>query len=213
MRLPLSELFQFVIAVSTKYQIDESHSLGHSMRVFQFADKIAREEYNWMPNPTQFAEQMPIIHAAAILHDTCDKKYREESEGLAEVGEFLKPHMTDEHVKATIDIIRHMSYSKVTKVGMPNLGEYQTAFNVVREADLLDAYDFDRSIIYHMMHNKKGLKESYENAAALFENRVLKHKDDGLLLTRYARREHNTLSQIAVTRMYHWRRVLQRSSL
>jgi HD superfamily phosphodiesterase len=209
MRISLSELFQFVIAVSAKYKIDESHSLGHSMRVFQFADKIAREEARWTPNPTNFVEQTPIIHAAAILHDTCDKKYRDEEEGLAEVSEFLKPRMPKDQVNATVEIIRYMSYSKVKQCGMPDLGQYQAAFNAVREADLLDAYDFDRSLIYHMMHNKKELKESYENAIALFENRVLKHEDDGLLLTRYAKREHQTLSQVAIMRMYHWRRVLK----
>jgi hypothetical protein len=60
-----------------------------------------------------------------------------------------------------------------------------------------------------MMHNKKELKEAYANAIDLFENRVLKHEDDGLLLTRYAKREHQTLSQVAIMRMYHWRRVLK----
>jgi HD superfamily phosphodiesterase len=209
MRISLSELFQFVIAVSAKYKIDESHSLGHSMRVFQYADKIAREEAIWTPNPTNFVEQTPIIHAAAILHDTCDKKYRNEQEGLAEISEFLKPRMPEDQVNATVEIIRHMSYSKVKQCGMPDLGKYQAAFNAVREADLLDAYDFDRSLIYHMMHNEKGLKEAYENAILLFETRVLKHEDDGLLTTRYAKREHQTLSQVAIMRMYHWRRVLK----
>ena len=209
MHFPLSELFQYVILVSSRHKIDESHSLGHSMRVFQFADKIAREESRWTSNPTKFVEQIPIIHAAAILHDTCDKKYRDEEEGLYEVTEFLNTRMPEEQVKATVDIIRYMSYSKVKQYGMPQLGAYQTAFHSVREADLLDAYDFDRSMIYHMMHNEKGLKESYENAVSLFENRVLRHEDDGLLLTRYARRQYNDLSQSAIMRMYHWKRSLK----
>jgi HD superfamily phosphodiesterase len=209
MHLPLSELFQFVILTSSRHNIDESHSLGHSMRVFQFADKIAREESRWTSNPVKFVEQIPIIHAAAILHDTCDKKYRNEEEGLYEVTDFLSTRMPEEQVRATVDIIRYMSYSKVKQYGMPELGPYQTAFHSVREADLLDAYDFDRSMIYHMMHNEKDLKEAYENAVSLFENRVLRHSDDGLLLTRYARREHMALSQNAIMRMYHWRRTLK----
>ena len=209
MRLSLSELFKFVIAVSARHNIDESHSLGHSMRVFQFASIIAREESRWVSNSTIFVNHMPIIQAAAILHDTCDKKYRNEEEGLLEVGKLLRTQMPEEQVKATTDIIRHMSYSKVKKFGMPDLGEYQPAFHCVREADLLDAYDFDRSMIYHMMSNDTELKKSYENACALFESRVLKHADDGLLLTRYAKKEHPILSRTAIIRMHHWRRELK----
>ena len=39
------------------------------------------------------------------------------------------------------------------KNGFPDMGEYQTAYNIVREADLLCAYDFDRCMIYQM-YNK-----------------------------------------------------------
>jgi HD superfamily phosphodiesterase len=208
MKLILGELFQYVIAISTKYGIDESHSLGHSMRVFQFANKIAAEEPLYKNHPVLFMEHQPIIHAAAILHDTCDKKYRDEREGLAELGNFLQPMMTDIQVSITIDIINTMSYSKVTKYGMPDLGFYQTAFNVVREADLLDAYDFDRSMIYHMNRSKKPIEDAYTNAHELFQNRVLRHMDDGLLLTQYAIRSHPELSQNAILRMREWKRTL-----
>ena len=209
MRLYLNELFQFVIAVSTRHNIDESHSVGHSMRVFQFAEQIAREESRWMPNPAAFLEQRAIIQAAAILHDTCDKKYRDESVGLAELREFLDSKMPGDQVNATLNIISTMSYSTVKKRGMPILGKYQTAYHVVREADLLDAYDFDRSMIYHMQRNGKSLEESYDDACRLFEERVLRHQDDGLFVTRYALREHKVLAQNAILRMHHWRRVLK----
>ena len=208
MRLILSELFQYVIAISTKYGIDESHSLGHSMRVFQFANKIAAEEPLYKNCPDLFEEQQPIIHAAAILHDTCDKKYRNEKEGLAELREFLRPMMIDPHISITIDIINTMSYSKVTKYGMPDFGEYQTVFNIVREADLLDAYDFDRSMIYHMNRSKRPIEDAYANAHDLFEKRVLRHMDDGLLLTQYAIRSHPELSRHAILRINEWKRTL-----
>ena len=209
MRVPLAELFQFVIAVSKRYDIDESHSLGHSMRVLQFSDQIAREESRWTRNPTLFVEQRPVIQAAAILHDTCDKKYREEAPALLEVEQLLSPWMCADELNATIHIIKHMSYSKVSKTGMPDMGEYQTAFNVVREADLLDAYDFDRSMIYHMQKNDKNVSCAYEDACDLFYKRVLRHKDHGMLFTKFAIGEHDILSQKAITRMFHWRRVLK----
>ena len=210
MRLPLGELFRFVSAISKKYDIDESHSLGHSMRVFQFAEMIAKDESRFITTiPMKIVEDRPIIQAASILHDTCDKKYRDEKEGLLDIEHFLTPIMPYESVSATLSIIEHMSYSKIIKDGMPNLGRYQTAFNIVREADLLDAYDFDRSMIYHMQRNGKNVEDAYNDARDLFENRVLKHNEHGLLLTRYARCKHVQLSQTAVKRMYHWQRSLK----
>lgn len=219
MYLPLNKLFQFVLAIASKHNIDESHSLGHSMRVFQFAEQIAREEMLFLrknEGPTasgiaNLVEQHPVIQAASILHDTCDKKYRNEGEGLLEVRNLLTPIMPIDQVTATLGIIEHMSYSKVKKNGMPNLGEFQTAFNIVREADLMDAYDFDRSMIYHMHRGGSSVEESYINAHNLFETRVLKHAQDGLLSTQYAIRHHQPFSQNAIARMHHWQNVLRQN--
>jgi HD superfamily phosphodiesterase len=208
MRLPLGELFSFVLVISKRHNIDESHSLGHSMRVFQFAEKIAREEVKYVQNPEIFAKQHSVIQAAAILHDTCDKKYRNEEDGLKDIEKLLLPLMPPDKVNATLRIIDTMSYSKVKKNGMPDLGGYQTAYNVVREADLLDAYDFDRSMIYHMQRNNHSIDAAYENAHDLFENRVLRHEADGLLMTQYAKNQHAKLSQNAIRRMQSWKRVL-----
>jgi len=205
--LPLSKLFQFVAAVSAKYGIDESHSLGHSMRVFQFAEQIAAEETPYISNSAIFAEHRPIIQAAAILHDTCDKKYRDEAQGLLEIREFLTPIMPSLQIETTIRIIGNMSYSKVKKYGMPDFGIYQTAFNVVREADLMDAYDFDRSMIYHMQRNHKTVEEAYTDAVDLFDKRVFRHVDDGLLLTNYAIRRHPELVRTAKIRMWQWKKL------
>lgn len=204
MQIHLNKLFQFVLAISKKYNIDESHSLGHSMRVFQFAEKIARHE---VMTPDQVG-QHSIIQAAAILHDTCDKKYRNVKDGLLEIHNLLNPLMPSKDVNVTLQIIDNMSYSKIKANGMPNLGEYQTAFNIVREADLLDAYDFDRSMIYHMNHNEKSIEDAYKDAEQLFKNRVLRHNVDGLLTTQYAIRQHPKLSQKAIRRQQYWKRVL-----
>ena len=95
---------------------------------------------------------------------------------------------------------------------MPNLGYYQPAFDVVREADLLDAYDFDRSMIYHMQKNTKSIEEAYHDAYSLFQNRVFKHADDKLLLTNYAIRKHPELKQTAMVRIENWRKILERNA-
>ena len=208
MQLSLSKLFQFVTVICAKHNIDESHSLGHSMRVFQFTEQIAEIEQLYITNPIELEEHRPIIHAAAILHDTCDKKYQNEAEGLLEIRDFLLPMMSANQITATLSIIEHMSYSKVKAHGMPNLGKYQTAYNVVREADLLDAYDFDRSMIYHMQRNGKTLEDAYKDANDLFEKRVLRHAEDGYLKTKYALEMHPKLARNSVLRMGHWRKVL-----
>jgi len=210
MQLSLSKLFQFVIAISARHNIDESHSLGHSMRVLYFAEQIAAEEPLYISSPKILENDRPIIQAAAILHDTCDKKYRDERTGLLEIRDFLAPMMPSQQITETCRIIENMSYSKVTKTGMPNLGIYQTAFNVVREADLMDAYDFDRSMMYHIYKYNKSIEDAYKDATELFERRVCKHADDGLLTTQYAVRRHPELTQIAMMRMGGWRRVLYR---
>jgi len=201
MQLILSKLFQFVAVITSKYNIDESHGLGHSMRVFQFTEEIVKYEPFYIANPFVLEEHRPIIQTAAILHDTCDKKYREEADGLTEIRDFLLPMMTPNQIAAILSIIENMSYSKVKVRGMPNLGKYQTAFNVVREADLLDAYDFDRSMIYHMLRNGKTVDEAYKDAEHLFATRVFKHADDGYLTTKYALEAHPRLTQTAKLRM------------
>ena len=208
MQFSLSKLFQFVTAICARHNIDESHNLGHSMRVFQFTEQIVAMEPFYIKNPIALEEHRAIIHAAAILHDTCDKKYRNEAEGLLEIRDFLLPMMSANQVTATLSIIEHMSYSKVKVHGMPNLGKYQTAYNVVREADLLDAYDFDRSMIYHMQRNGKTVEDAYKDAHDLFDKRVLRHEEDGYLKTKYALEMHPGLSRNAMLRMGHWRKVL-----
>jgi HD superfamily phosphodiesterase len=208
-QLSLGKLFQFVIAVSARHNIDESHSLGHSMRVLYFAEQIAAEEPLYRSSPASVLENdRPIIQAAAVLHDTCDKKYRDENTGLLEIREFLTPMMPSQQIADTCRIIENMSYSKVTKTGMPDLGKLQKIFNVVREADLMDAYDFDRSMIYHMHKYGKSVGEAYKDATELFERRVFKHAEDGLLLTQYAERRHPELVRTAMNRMGNWKQIL-----
>jgi len=179
------------------------------MRVFYFAEQIAAKEPIYILNPTLLQDHKQIIQAAAILHDTCDKKYRIESEGIAEIRDFLLPVMPENEVVTTLNIIESMSYSKVKVRGIPEFGYYQTAFNVVREADLLDAYDFDRSMIYHMQRNGKPIEEAYKDARDLFETRVLKHMHDGYLTTKYAIDMHNLLSKNAIARMANWKHILR----
>jgi len=103
-----------------------------------------------------------------------------------------------------------MSYSTVKKRGFPDLGEYQNAYHIVREADLLTAYDFDRSMIYHMNVNKANINDAFVNAEELFKKRVLQHNYDKLFISRYSNYESRKLQIRAIQRMDYWKKILSR---
>ena len=81
-----------------------------------------------------------------------------------------------------------MSYSTVKKNGFPLLGEYQLAYHIVREADLLAAYDIDRCIMYSMYMKSANYLEALDAAIVLFDHRVLKHRQDKLFVTGFSKK-------------------------
>jgi hypothetical protein len=178
--------FKYVIETSKLYNIDESHALKHSMEVYQFAKKIYNSE---VVQNSYLDKHKEIIYMAAIGHDMCDKKYMNEIEGIFRYQEYLKSYMSLSDLDILGKIIGTMSYSKVKKHGYPELGEYQLAYHIVREADLLAAYDIERCIIYKMYKDNFPYNEALEEATELFNNRVFKMREDGLFLTNYSQKE------------------------
>jgi hypothetical protein len=200
-----NELSQFILETSIKYKIDETHNISHSMNVLHLAHAIYETELQ--TNPSIVAHKK-IIYLAAALHDMCDKKYMNEAEGLAEINAFLNYKITDAENAAIASIITTMSYSKVKKDGFPDLGIYQRAYHVVREADLLTAYDFDRCMIYHMKVNHGNFKDSFYKAEELFQHRVFRHADDNLFTTEYALEQYQGLHSQALDRIKTWKKIL-----
>ena len=203
----LNGLFEYVTKTASKYRIDESHGLCHSMAVLHNANNIYKSEV--VLNPS-LQKQEKIIYASAILHDMCDKKYMNEETGLSEIKSYLINYLPSKDIETCNDIIQNMSYSTVKINGFPTLDEYQSAYHIVREADLLAAYDFDRCMIYGMMKNNSTLCESFNDANELFANRVFKHMDDDLLITEYSRQQHIVLSNIARLRIDSWKDILNK---
>jgi hypothetical protein len=103
-----------------------------------------------------------------------------------------------------------MSYSTVKKYGYPDLGDYQMAYHIVRESDLLSSYDFDRSIIYHM-NKGNNLTKSYTNALELFDDRVFNYNNDKLLISDYAQQKSLPLTVKALRQMHSWNRILTKT--
>ena len=213
MKVPLlSTLFNYVLLTTRNYGIDESHGISHSMNILRYANAIFEEEMKWSPTPELLKSQEPVIYTAAIVHDMCDKKYRVEEDGVEEIEQLLEPIaiLSKDDRKAVIDIVSTMSYSKVKCKGFPSLDNYQTAYHIVREADLLTAYDFDRSMIYHMSTGNKTINDAFLNAKDLFYDRVLRHNEDGLFFTRYAQRQSSALHNRALMRMLYWKKMVSR---
>ena len=201
-----TKLFNFVLYTTSKYNIDESHGLSHSMNVLHTAYNIYQSEVKKNP---YLEDQQTIIYSSAVLHDMCDNKYMDVEVGLDEINNVLTSHLSQEETNTIKTIINTMSYSKVKKQGFPSLGKYQLAYHIVREADLLTAYDFDRCMIYHMSKNNSNVREAYYNAEELFHNRVLRHYEHDLLITEYSQTQHVLLSSSARIRMRNWKTILR----
>jgi hypothetical protein len=178
--------FKYVVETSKLYNIDESHALKHSMEVYGFAKKIYEAE---KVKNTNLENQQAIIFMAAIGHDMCDKKYMDEKEGIERYKKYLSEYMTSSDLEIMGQIIGTMSYSKVKVNGFPNLGEYQTEYHIVREADLLAAYDIDRCVIYSIYRNNCSYTDALRLAVELFDNRVFRMRQDRLFKTAYSRKE------------------------
>jgi hypothetical protein len=214
----LTKIIQFVIGTTAKYGIDESHGLSHSLNTLVYANRIFEREVMISPF---LKPQERLIYISAAIHDMCDKKYMDEKEGIQYITDYLSsstmtrpnktPLLRNYEVEAITKIISTMSYSTVKKNGFPKLYEFHKAYHIVREADLLAAYDFDRSMMYHMNHRNATLDESYQNARELFLTRVLKHNEDNLFFTEYGRTESVRLHDAALQRMSHWNHILSKN--
>lgn len=203
-------LFQFVMSIVAKYKIDESHGLSHSFQILTFAHSIYEHEVIKCP---EIAPYEKIVYISAIIHDMCDHKYMDVDSGLETIVSFLSSNeifqLSDNDVIAIRDIINTMSYSKVKMNGFPNLGNYQKAYHIVREADLLCAYDFDRCMIYHMHTHNTGIENAFHDSSNLFNVRVFRHESDGLLTTEYSKQQSQILETQSRGRIEKWSLLLK----
>ena len=202
----LNKLFHFVLLTTKKYDIDESHGLSHSMNVLKYANEIYEEEVSSYPI---LKKHEKIIYVAAALHDMCDKKYMNQADGLNEIEKFLTYKLTPIDSNIVKWIISTMSYSTVKAHGFPELGPYNRAYHIVREADLLAAYDFDRCMIYKMYKQQGEFEDAYKDAVNLFNNRVLKHNDDCLFITKYGKKKSLVLESQSLKQMDRWKKLIK----
>ncbi len=202
----ISSLVQFIMATTQSKSLDESHGVMHSFNTLHYAQNIFENE---KLTHSDLIPHERVVYVASALHDMCDKKYMNESEGIDRIDNMLKEHISDKEIKAVHDIVGTMSYSKVKKKGFPDLGKYQSAYHVVREADLLCAYDFDRALIYHMYHKNNDFQEAYQESMELFKNRVFKHEKDNLFTYDYSKQQAAELKKQSLQRIKQWKRIMK----
>lgn len=174
----LEKIIIFIEQTSNKFNIDNGHGLNHSMKILNYCTEM-------IPNFQLTSNQIYIIELSALLHDMCDKKYMNESEGIIRIEDFLKDEL--QVPKITIGdietIILTISYSKVVKNGYPDftyMKHLEIPYHIVRNADLLCAYELERCIEYQK-RTTSTRKECLEKLFEIYFNRVAKQISDGFI--------------------------------
>ena len=111
MRIPINSIISFILTQTSKYNIDESHSLNHALNVLDYSKKIYQDEVLIKPH---LESQQHIIYTCALIHDTCDSKYMDEEISKYEISTFLTDNKyKNDDVEQIIKIITSMSYHKI----------------------------------------------------------------------------------------------------
>lgn len=210
MLISLNRIFKFITTTCHLYKIDESHGIRHSMDILRITKNIFDEEkmkYNYLQDKEH------IVYTSALLHDMCDDKYMKPNEGIDNIRVFLvKSKYPETDIDVILRIINTMSYSKVKKNGFPFIHEddevFRKLYHIVREADLLCAYEVERCIIYDQYARNNDFTISYKKAYDLFQVRMFKHFDDNLFTTSYALREGKKMHIEAKTRLKEIRKII-----
>ena len=69
--------------------------------------------------------------------------------------------------------------------GFPNLKDYQTCYHIVREADLLSGYEFNRAILYGIYKKDKSYLDSFDESKNLYKTRMSTLIENNMFTTSY----------------------------
>jgi hypothetical protein len=174
----LSQVIEFIRTTCILFNIDDSHGLGHAIKTLLWSLRISKDM------KLTFYESK-VIQLSCLLHDMCDKKYMDEQFGVSRIRIFLSETLQEDPgiVERVIFIITTMSYSKVIKQGYPNFTgdpSIEMCYHIVRNSDLLESYDPERCIGYHVRcggNRKDGIIRMFE----IFENRIMRLIENGYI--------------------------------
>ena len=174
----LNQVLEFINQTCILFNIDDSHGLGHAIKTLSWSQRIGKDM------KLTFYESR-VIQLSCLLHDMCDKKYMDEQFGVDRIRTFLKESLKEDLgvIERVIFIITTMSYSKVIKLGYPDFtGEpsIEMCYHIVRNSDLLESYDPERCIGYHVRcggTRRDGIIRMFE----IFENRIMRLIENGYI--------------------------------
>lgn len=203
MLISLNKIFKFITTTCNLYNIDESHGARHSLDILRTSKNILDEECRTYPF---LYEKKHIVYTSALLHDMCDDKYFKNNEGNDKVFKFLEDNdYPNNDIEDIMRIINTMSYSKVKKYGYQfkenETDIFKKMYHIVREADLLCAYELERCLLYDLYTRNNDFTVSFKKANDLFQIRMFKHYDDDLFTTSYALREGKRMHNEAKNRI------------
>lgn len=203
MLISLNKIFKFITTTCNLYNIDESHGIRHSMDILRITRNIYNEELKYC---SYLHDKNHIVYTSALLHDMCDDKYFQHNEGQDNIKKFLYENKyIDDDINTIMRIMNTMSYSKVKKYGFQfhenDTEEFKKMYHIVREADLLCAYEVERCLLYDLFARNNEFTISYKRAYDLFQIRMFKHFDDNLFTTSYALREGKKMHKDAELRL------------
>lgn len=185
MRIPINNIITFILRQCKDYKIDESHSLSHALNVLDYSTKIYNAELTNFP---QIQKQKNVIFTSALLHDMCDAKYVEQLNSLDNIKTFLNENeYNNEEVDAICNIVNTMSYSKVLKYGYPNLKEYQYAYHIVRESDLLCGLQFNRAVLFSIYKDNMLYNDAFAHAKKIYDRRTQNIIDQQMFVTAFGK--------------------------
>ena len=210
MLISLNKIFKFITTTCNLYNIDESHGVRHSMDILRISKNIVEEELNMCP---YLHNKEHIVYTSALLHDMCDHKYFKNNEGTENVFKFLTENNYEKNdIDDIMRIIDTISYSKVKKYGYQfkknESLEFKKMYHIVREADLLCAYEVERCLLYDLHTRNNPFTTSFKRADDLFQIRMLKHFDDNLFTTKYALREGRKMHKDAQERLDEFKKII-----
>jgi hypothetical protein len=174
------------------------------MNVLYYSQQIYNQEVIKTP---ALRTQEQVIYSAAMIHDLYDRKYPAPT--IAPIRTIFQFKLKTHDIDAVEQIVNTMSYSKTKQYGYPDLGKYQKAYHIVREADLLASYDFDRAMIYNMYHTTDDVFNSFKESKEFFENRVLKYEEQDIFLTDYGKSKAHELRIKSIEQIKSWNSVIQ----
>lgn len=199
----LHDLNSYVVKNCKKWKIDSSHGIEHSWRVKDLILFMCRND-----QLSEWATKICVI--AGMLHDMVDHKYCKTEKELEEARSYLERWLVKKlkdtnSVELVLQIIDNMSYSKC-KENKKNFDDAYYYFNhylsnlkgtefavdestlwnmfhIVRHADVLDAYDPARCLVYvqETRHPNFSYDMQFKIVYDLFVIRMFKYISDGWL--------------------------------